>query len=258
MKSILTLMLFIPFISLSQDFEMEKEQLVPYEMFTLQKKDSYEGSWTHKNHLQNGLIIQNEQYFKGELRSRRNFLYDSLDNKIAEVWTYRIGEGKVNDTTRRFSNKYDKEGKLVRMEDSSGIIEIFSQFDSNGNPQLIERKSKNRDTLTLAPYKEVLHYNQDNKKIKEELHFHSYDSDSNNLTQEILINEYIYDQFGNVAEIQRSFEPKKEFPIYSSGNRPLYAIEKYSYKYNKDGLWKKKYWTINGKKELLQKRTFKK
>ena len=258
MKSMLTLMLFFPFLSLSQNFEMEKEQLVPYEMFTLQKKDSYEGSWTHRNYLQNGLIVQNEQYFKGELRSRRKFVYDSLDNKIAEVWTYRSGEGKVNDTTRRFSNTYDKEGKLLRMEDSSGIIEIYSQFDSNGNPRLVERKSINGDTLTLAPYREVLHYNQDNKKIKEELHFNSYDSDSNNLIQEVLINEYIYGQNGNVTEIKRSFQPERDFPIYSSGSRPLYAIEKYSYDYNKDGLWKKKFWTIKRKKELLQKRTFKK
>lgn len=251
-------MLFIPLLSLSQEFELEKERLVPYEMFTLQKKDSYEGSWTHKNHLKNGLIAENEQYFKGELRSRKKFVYDSLGKKIAEVFTYRIGEGKVNDTTRRFSNKYDKEGKLLRMEDSSGITENYSQFDSNGNPQLIERKSKNGDTLTLVPFKEVLQYNKENRKIKEELHFHSYDSGSNKLKQEVLINQYIYDNYGNIVEIKRSFEPKQEFPIYSSGNRPLYAIEKYSYKYNKDGLWKKKYWTIDGKKELLQKRTFKK
>lgn len=222
-------------------------------MFTLQKMDSYEGSWTHKNYLQNGLTVQNEQYFKGELRSRRKFVYDSSDNKVAEVWTFRIGQGKVNDTTRRFSNKYDKEGKLLRMEDSSGIIEIYSQFDSNGNPQLVERKSKNGDTLTLAPFKEVLQYNKENRKIKEKLHFHSYDTESNNLIQEVLVNQYIYDNYGNIVEIKRSFKPKQEFPIYSSGNRPLYAIEKYSYKYNKDGLWKKKYWTIEGKKELLQK-----
>ena len=259
MKSILqTLILFIPILSLSQDFEMEKEQLAPYEMFSLQKKDSYEESWSHKNYLQNGLIVQNEQYFKGELRSRRKFIYDSLDKKIAEVWRFRIGEGKVNDTTRRFSNTYDEDGKLLRMEDSSGIIEQYSLFDDNGNPQLLERKSKNEDTLTLAPFKEIRHYNEGGKIKKEELHFYQYNADFEHLVLEKLINEYTYDKFGNVIEIKRSFQPAQELPIYSSGRRPLYAIENYSYEYNKDGLWKKMYWTIEGKRELLQKRSFKK
>ncbi|OYU78856.1 MAG: hypothetical protein CFE23_16655 [Flavobacterium sp. BFFFF1] len=79
------------------------------------------------------------------------------------------------------------------------------------------------------------------------------------IDKQILIetNSYKYDSHNNVIEINRTADPKQEYPIIMTGGQALYENEKFRYVYNNDGLWIKQYWIVDGKETLITKRVFK-
>ena len=72
----------------------------------------------------------------------------------------------------------------------------------------------------------------------------------------IEINNYKYDKFNNLIEVIRNSIPKETYPIPVVGGRFHYEIEKYRYVYNKDNLWIEKYWIVEDKEYLIEKRKF--
>ena len=68
---------------------------------------------------------------------------------------------------------------------------------------------------------------------------------------------YKYDDRNNVIEIHREYLPKQEFPIIMIGGPAKYEFEYFRYKYNKNGLWSKKYKTVNGMEYVVAKRKYK-
>ena len=67
---------------------------------------------------------------------------------------------------------------------------------------------------------------------------------------------YEYNSQNNITSLNRHFKFPVRFPIIFVGGRSHYENEKFRYEYNKDGLWTKKYWIINEKEILIEKRKF--
>ena len=209
--------------------------------------------WKYKYKLKNGLIIQQENYCRLKLMSRTRFEYDKHDNLIRTINTFSVDKGKISDSTD-IKLKY-KNAILIEKKYDFDLIEKYSDFNIFNKPKLIERK----DEFKFHPHKEILEYDTKGNTSKS-ISF-SFDRDlktgEETLQKEITI--YKYDNQNNITEIHRQFEPKQEFPIIIIGGFQLDEIEYYSYKYNKKGLWIKKYRKFKGDSipTLIAKRNFK-
>jgi hypothetical protein len=253
MKKIIIILLFVlNQFSFSQNFKNEKDNLVKYKSFEVHNLDSYESSWSEINILDKGYVAQNEQYFKGNLRSIQNYIYDAFGNRIYEIKNVK----EKKDTIYKIKLTYNKANLMVTKEVNSNFIEKYSDFTEDGRPKLIEAFSLKGDTLTIIPFKSIIAYDKKGNLEKEILYKFSYLKDNTKKVFITEINEYKYDLFNNVIAVKRTSEPRIQYPILILGGRPQYEIENFAYKYNKFGLWTKMFWIINGKKTLIKKRKF--
>ena len=108
----------------------------------------------------------------------------------------------------------------------------------------------------MWPHKELIEYDKKGNVIKS-IEFSIYEDLNGKTINKKAITNYKYDDRNNVIEIHREYEPKKEFPISITGGPFLYEYEYFRYKYNINGLWTKKYKTVNGKEYLVAKRKYK-
>ncbi len=210
------------------------------------------GKWSKKIYLKNGLSVIEESYWKKELRHRTEFEYDEHNNIKKETETFEINEGKVNNVSD-IKLKYDND-ILTQREYNYGLIEKYSDFNQLGNPKLIERIEESE--FKALPYKEFIEYD-DNGNVVKITEFSTYEDLNEKTIDEKSTTHYKYDDRNNVIEIHREYEPKQEFPIIITGGPSMYEFEYYRYKYNKNGLWTKKYKTVNGKEYLVAKRKYK-
>ncbi|TDT45027.1 hypothetical protein CLV90_2108 [Maribacter spongiicola] len=224
----------------------EREELKKYDSYLVRNLEM--GKWKTKSFLKNGLVTVEEVYYRRELRSKWKYFYDG--NEKWTIRTFDINQGIINDTIEN-ELLYFQDSLLVKKH-SLGAIEIYSDFNEFGKPRIVERTQE----FGFLPYKEVFEYDAIGNKTKE-MAYSEYLNTKDSLVQEIEINRYRYDSNNNVIEIKREYIPEKTFPIPIIGAPSLFQIEKFRFKYNKDGLWVKKYKTINGIEKLTSKRTLK-
>lgn len=226
--------LLICSLSFSQK-NKEFEKLKKYQRYKVVINPKTKYNWTYKYKLKNGYITEQENYEVKELAFKCIIIYDTLNNSEYSIELFNRNEGYKNDSivkkeidsikknfpkkeTIKKGSEYDLNGNLI-MEDDSIFGKYEYKYDSLNN--LIEEKE--------YEYPE---------KIK---------------TQTIT---YKYDKFNNVIELNREFNYPVEFPIPVGGGGGHYKKENFRYVYNKDGLWIKKYWIVEGKEYLIEKRKF--
>ncbi|GAB3716830.1 hypothetical protein [Flavobacterium koreense] len=264
MKKLLLIITFLILIyncSFSQSYEKEANKLKNYAFFN---EKSYincgGGHWSKKCKIRNGLVYQEENYLEEKLMSIHEKIYDDYGNMIFEISTYNINTGKKIDTLFKYKYKYDELKRVIEKEYSFGMVEKFSKFDKNSKPKLIERFEKSGETLYFWPITEIRDFDENGNLVKEIKTEIAYpDSKSDTIKRlKVETNIYKYDKFGYVIEIKRNNNPEESFPIIIGGGLSLYETENFEYKYDKTGLWEKKYRIIEGKKRMLYKRNFKK
>jgi len=251
MRNILLIIFILGISNFSVGQNSNEELLKEYNFYI--EKNIEMGKWSKKIYLKNGLPVIEESYWKKELRHRTEFEYDEHRNIKKETETFEINEGKVNNVSD-IKLKYENDLLTHREYNYGRPIEKYSDFNKLGKPKLIERIEES--DFKAWPYKELIEYDKKGNIIK------STESSIYQDLNEKTINEkstthYKYDVRNNVIEIHREYEPKQEFPIIMTGGPSLYEFEYYRYKYNKNGLWTKKYKTVNGKEYLVAKRKYK-
>ena len=259
-KTIVIILFLLNQLSFSQNFENERARLIQYKYFEVKNLASHNSSWSQKKILKNGLVFQNEHYFEGKLRSRQNYVYDNSGNQIYEIQNYSSNDSKVNDTLNTQKFTYNSENILIQKVSNFEIVEKYSNFTKNGKPKLKELFSTTQDSLFIYPFKEIITYDSKENIIKEVKYKITYSQEINSTKKNLQIetNEYKYDEFDNIIEIIRRYQPKIEFPIMMTGGKPLYEVERFRYVYNEYGLWTKMYQIVNREEKLIKKRKFKK
>ncbi|PRX56645.1 hypothetical protein [Flagellimonas meridianipacifica] len=242
-------MLFIIGKSLGQYPEQPpKELLKKYRFYT--HKFEPKSCWKYKYELKNGLVVKQQNYCRNKLTYLALFEYDKFDNVYREIEKYNADDGNVNKVSEI---KLDYEdGLLIRKELDYGITEKYSDFTEFGEPKLIERE----DEHNIWPYKETFEYDENGNVIKSTV-YSTYNDLDDKIINEKATTSYKYDNWNNVVEIHREFEPEQEFPIIMIGGPAKYEFEYFRYKYNDSGLWTKKYKTVNEKEYLIAKRKYK-
>ena len=251
MRNLLLAIIILLSFNISFGQKNEKELLKEHDFYV--EKNIEMGKWSTKYYLTNGLVSIQENYWKNELRSRTEFEYDKFDNITRETETYNINDGKVNSSIQ-IKLEY-KNGLLISKEFDIGLIEKYSDFNKFGKPRLIERIDTSK-SASLLPYKELIEYD-DNSNIIKTVEFSTYEDLNGETVNEKVITHYKYDVQNNVIEIHREYEPKQDFPIIMVGGPLKYEFEYYRYEYNKNGLWTKKFKTVEGKEYLVAKRKYK-
>jgi len=248
MKNLPLLILILLNFNISFAQKSEAELLKDYDFYL--EKNIEMGKWSTKYFLSNGLVTTQENYWNNELRSRTEFEYDKYHNVKQETETYNINDGKVNNVSH-IKLKYN-DTLLVRKKFDFGMTEKYSDFNKFGKPKMIERI----DEHNAWPHKEIFEYDKKGN-IAKSIVFNIYTDLNNETIKEKAITYFKYDKWNNVIEIHREFEPKQEFPIIMTGGPAKYEFEYFRYKYNKNGLWTKKYKTVDGKEILVAKRKYK-
>lgn len=203
--------------------------------------------WSKIITLKEGKIFNIKTFNRNNLTSSVDYFYDNYDNISFEIIRYEIGEGKTNDTLK-YSYIYNKKGQLVKR--ISPYLQKFSNFNFKNMPQTIEADTTKFDSI--FGFREELKYDENNNIIEKK----TYSKINNTIS--VSINIFKYNDNNDVIEINRSKTPEIEYPAIIIGGRSQYKIEKFRYVYNTDGLWIEKYWIINNKEYLIQKRKFKK
>ena len=205
--------------------------------------------WKRTYQLQDGLVVQQENRCRGKLRYRVQFRYNDYGNKIEEIVTYDANRGRISDTSEIKLTYHNSH--LVRKE-GFGLVEVFSDFTTDGQPRRLERD----DAYDLWPKEVHFEYNAHGKMTKK-VTYHSYtDLDDTTIDEKATIH-FTYNPQGDVIAIHREYEPEQDFPILMSGGPHLYEYEYFRYKYNENGLWTRKYKTVNGEERLVAQRKYK-
>lgn len=249
MKNLLSLILISLFFNLSLAQKSESELLKDYDFYI--EKNLEMGNWSSKYYLSNGYINTQENYWKKELRSRYVFKYDRYGNIEREKTTYDINEGKINEISD-IELEYN-DTLLISKTFGFGMTEKYSDFNKLGKPKLIERNEASQ--FKAFPYKESIEYDNGGN-VSKTIKLSVYEDLNGETINEKATVHYKYDHRNNVIEIHREYEPKQKFPIPITGGPFLYEYEYFRYKYNKNGLWTKKYKTVNGKENLIAKRKY--
>jgi hypothetical protein len=201
-----------------------------------------------------------------------HLLFSQEENEIEKLKKYNRFEHITNPKSKHYwTYKYElKNGLYSKQENYNSKKLTFRQkfiYDSinklkysvvmyNINDGIIS------DTLIETESKKYVYpliekkYDSYNNIIEEKIY---KKTDSLNNGKEVFEIEtilYKYDKLNNIIELNRSFNIPMEFPIVYGGGRAHYQNEKFRYIYNKDGLWIKKYWTVNEKEFLIEKRKF--
>ncbi|MGO4920902.1 hypothetical protein [Maribacter spongiicola] len=226
----------------------ETEDLKKYDSYLVKNLEM--GKWKTKSFLKNGLVTVKEVYYKKELRSKWKYFYDENQNEKLSIRTFDINQGIINDTIE-IELLYFQDSLLVQKH-SLGTIEKYSDFNKFDKPRILERTQE----FGFLPYKEIFEYDANGDRSKE-MAYSEFRNTKDSLVQELEINRYRYDSNNNVIEVIREYIPEKTFPIPITGGPSLFAIEKFRFVYNKDGLWTKKYKTVNGVEKLILKRKLK-
>ena len=250
MKNLLASLIALLIFNNSFSQKSESELLENYEFYV--EKNIEMGKWSTKYYLSNGHISAQESLWKNELRSRTEFEYDRFGNIEHEINTFDINEGKINDISI-LKLEYN-DSLLVRKTFDFGMTEKYSDFNELGKPKLIERIEES--DLKPWPYKELMEYDKKGNIIKS-TEFSTHQDLNGKTVNEKATTYYKYDDRNNVIEIHREYLPKQEFPIIMIGGPAKYEFEYFRYKYNKNGLWTKKYKTVNGMEYLVAKRKYK-
>lgn len=249
-KILISIISFIFFINYSfGQYPEQPNKLLLKEYSSYVHKIEPRSCWKYKYSLENGLVVQQENYCNNELTKRTKFQYDDFDNVTIEIHEYDINEGKTSDTIF-FHLTYEK-SRLIEEKSVFGLIK-YSNFNHLDKPELIE----NFRELNIWPYKEILEYDERGNVIKK-IEFTTYTDLNNNTINEKATTYFKYDQWNNVVEIHRAFEPKQEFPIPVTGGPFLNEYEYFRYDYKKNGLWTKMYKTVNGEEFLIATREYK-
>ncbi len=250
MKTLLATILFLLIFDTSFAQTSEKEVLKTYDFYVEQNMEME--NWSTKYLLSDGLISAEETYWKNELRSRTEFEFDRFGNVEREITTYDINVGKTHDTLN-FKLTYNGV-LLISKEFSFGMTEKYTDFNQLGKPKQIERIEQTN--FKTVPYKELMEYDNHGNNTKS-IQYSTYIDLNGKPIDKIATTYYKYDDHNNVIEIHREYKPTQQFPIPITGGPMLYEYEHFSYKYNKNGLWTKKYKTVNGKEYVVAKRKYK-
>lgn len=249
-KILISIISFIFFINYSfGQYPDQPNKILLKEYSSYVHKFELKSCWKYKFKIENGLVVQQENYCNNELRMRTKFEYDDFDNVIIEIYEYDFNDGKTSDTLF-FHLTYEK-SRLV--EEKYGFSHIkYSNFTHLGKPKLVEYFSE----INIGPYKEILDYDESGNVIKK-IEFKTYTDLNDNTINEKATTYFKYDKWNNVVEIHREFEPKQDFPIIMIGGPSKYEFEYFRYQYNKNGLWTKLYKTVNGEEFLIATREYK-
>lgn len=256
MKKLLFIIIF--FIS-NNAHSQKKENFGNYKSVKKTFCNSY-GRWSNKCELKSGLIVSQTSFSRNIQTSIKRNIYDQNNNILYEISSYDINNGYKIDTLLSYTYKYDELNRLIQKRYCFGMIETYSDFEKNYKPKYIKRYNEDNKPLHFFPLNELLEYDSVGNKIKEVKIEMEYPlSKSDTITKiSVTTNNYKYDKYNNITEIRRQYSPKRENPIIMMGGFPLYELENFVYKYNKDGFWTRKYWIAGGKKLLIEKRKYEK
>ena len=224
----------------------DADKLKNYVSYT---EDNYQsGGWSKKYVLnEKGFISIEENYLNKKLRSRFEYYYDEYNNQNKEVKTFDPDDGVVSDEYD-YKLVVDEKGSIVQ-SGSGDFMKKYSNFTKLGKAQLIEMKAD----FGAFPYKEVYTYDEKGNIVKSIFYYNTPDSLEKKSKE---IRQFRYDKHNNVILLYRSNDPEQEFPMPMTGGPFKYEYEKFRYIYNRDGLWKKKFKTVEGKEYLIKKRKY--
>lgn len=240
MKFHFQIILFLVIFSFSYSQKnKEFEKLKKYTRYEVVINPKSKYIWTYKYKLKNGYLTEQENYARKELVYKCNYLYDTLNNIQHTIELFKGNKGYINDSIIK------KEIDLVTNEindiyTNRKIIKKEGIYNSGGNLIIY-------DDSIFAKYE--YKYDSLNNIIEEKIYEYPEKTKTETIT-------YKYDKFNNVIEVNRVFNYTVEFPIMVVGGIAHYKKENYRYIYNKDGLWIKKYWIVEGKETLIEKRKF--
>lgn len=215
----------------------------PFDAHLLDQYPSYlESNWPFwktkiKYQKLNDSIVSKKVIHNGEVGSETIFHLDSFGNVVMEVAFY----GTKTDTVQSIL-VYSK-GQLIEKLTDNGLIEKYSGFTACGKPRQIHRN----DSI-FFPFKEVFEYNELCQLTKSS----TWQWVNNNFLEST--EAYAYNDFGDVLEVKRSFDPSLKFPISVTGGLILYENERFEYRRGKYSFWTRKYRFANGKRKLITKR----
>ncbi len=200
--------------------------------------------WSQRVFLENGRIRRVNHFNKSKLISTDDYYYE---NKKFKIKKFSLIKEEIGDTIN-FSYCITAKGELI--EYNTVIEEYFSDYNTLKLPETITSGTTSFDSL--IGFKTKLEYDIKSNIIKEKVYSKIDNKIITNTTQ------FIYDEFNNVIELNREASYKIEYPSIILGGLPHYKNEKFEYVYNEDNIWIKKYWIVNNKKYLYQKRKFRK
>jgi hypothetical protein len=231
----------------------EQELLKKYSSYELiiNPKSKY-GSWTYKFQLDKGKIICQENFEKKTLAYKSKFSYDTINNIKYEIKLYDRNDGYKIDTVDVEQKIYNNKKELIQLLFKGEPLIRYSNHNSNGFPQFEEYENH------LFSDKREFKYDSKNNIIEEKIYSKYFDEINNKETDSIQIETitYEYNSKNNIASLNRHFKFPVKFPIIYGGGRSHYENEKFRYEYNNHGLWTKKYWIINEKEIVVEKRIF--
>lgn len=224
----------------------DADKLKKYVSYT---EEGYEsGGWSMKYVLnEKGFVTVEENYLNKKLRSRFEYYYDEYNNQNKRVKTFDPDDGVVNDEFD-YELVVDKKGRIIQ-KGSGNFKKIYSEFTDLGKPKLMVNK------YSVGVDKHFYEYDSKGNVLKHTFNL-SYIDPNDAINESTEVTQYRYDEFNNVIRLHRSNSLKWEYPIPVSGGPFQYEYEKFRYVYNRDGLWKKKFKTVEGKEYLIKKRKY--
>jgi len=226
----------------------DAEKLKKYVSYAEKDYDSW--GWTTKHFFnEEGLIVKEENYSGDDkLRSCYEYYYDEYDNQYKEITTYLLSEkGEVNHE-HDYELVVDKKGRVVQ-KSSGDFMYIYSDFTELEKPQSVVKK------FSVGVDKYFYEYDSKGNALKWTYNSRWIDMDDKEHKSTEII-QYRYDELNNVIRLHRSNDKKWEYPMIITGGPSHYEYEKFRYVYNRDGLWKKKFKTVEGKEYLIKKRKY--
>ena len=214
--------------------------------------------WNYNREYDNqGNLIESNEYYRGKLKSRHTYKYDSKMNIVEE--NYFDGEGRIKlkemfsyddkknmtqvidynqsgNYQSRYTYKYDDKGNQVEEkafdhEKSDKCKKLVTKYDGDGNPIEVNQYGENGKLVFQC------------KLDKQGNHTLDITYDKNGKIIEKIAQKYVYDEKGNEIENIR----------YDAKGKP--AIKsKYIYSYDKEKNWFVKFCYENDKPTRITER----
>lgn len=252
MRVIITIFLLFMNIIVAQN-NNERELLKKYSSYKLiRNPKSKFSNWTYKFELNNGKIKSQENYERDILAYKSIFSYDSINSIEYEIKLYDRNNSYKIDTVSIEQKVFNEKRELIKLLFKGKEVKKYSNHNSNGLPQLEE-------SLVNFDFNKIEYtYDSKNNITEKKIYTNYFDEISLKENDSIQIEtiNFKYNKYNNVIQLKRSFKFPVKFPIIYGGGRSHYESEAFQYEYNKIGLWTKKYWIINGRKLLIEKRKF--